>query len=108
MGMVAEKIRTVDGISREVISDRVLSVWGLTRDGRVQVGRVQPKRDIEVPSIQDQVYVGCKVCIITPDIPKLHNTIGTVTGIEWWGCYLDASAAESGKFRALWSEMVVM
>jgi len=85
------------------VSERVLSVWGLTPDGRVQVGRIQPPRS----EYDTEIVVGCRVCIVTPDIPQMHNTYGVVLAIEPWGCHLEAPAAASGRFRALWSEMVL-
>lgn len=108
MGVVIDQRteKRTGNVPSELISDRVLSVWGLTPSGRVTVGKVQRKPQWE--TVRDQVTVGCRVCIVTPDNPKLHNTLGTVLEIEEWGCHLDAPAAESGRFRALWSEMVVV
>lgn len=89
-------------LPKEIISDRVLSVWGLTPAGRVEVGRIQPT------PVEKEGYVeGAKVVIVTPDNLKLHNSYATILIVEPWGCHLEAPAAESGRFRALWSEMVL-
>jgi hypothetical protein len=53
-----------------------------------------------------QIKVGHKVWIKTPENPKLDGTEATVKSLQDWGCFLDAPAAASGEFRAVWSEMI--
>lgn len=50
--------------------------------------------------------LGDIVRINTPDNPRLHNTQAEVLELTEWGAHLDAPAAATGRFRALYEEMV--
>lgn len=49
---------------------------------------------------------GDTVTLCVPENPRLHGTIATVERAEPWGAHVEAPAAATGKFRALWSEMI--
>lgn len=49
--------------------------------------------------------LGQKVRLRTPDNPRLNNATGEVVALFEYGAHVATSAAGSGRFRALWSEM---
>ncbi len=53
------------------------------------------------------IQVGSRVMLNVPENKRLHGTEATVKHLEEWGAYVDAPAAATNEFRALWSEMVL-
>jgi len=52
-----------------------------------------------------EVKIGMEVLIDAPENPRLHESPAMVTELAEWGAHLNAPAAATGKFRALWFEM---
>ena len=50
--------------------------------------------------------VGDRVRINAPENPRLHGTLASVASLEPWGAHLFAPAAATGRFRAVFEEMV--
>ncbi len=49
--------------------------------------------------------VGDNVRLVTPENSRLDGAVAIVNQIAEWGAYCNTSAAATGQFRALWSEM---
>lgn len=64
-----------------------------------------PRRRVQTRNGGPTMIAGDRVRLNTPDNARMHQTEATITGLTDWGAYLDAPAAASGQFRALWSEM---
>jgi hypothetical protein len=53
------------------------------------------------------MHLGDKVILNTPDNPRLHSTVATITELTEWGAHVETPAAATGQFRAALSEMVL-
>jgi hypothetical protein len=49
---------------------------------------------------------GDAVRLVVPDNPRLDGAAATVEALEEWGAFVRTAAAATGRFRALWSEML--
>jgi hypothetical protein len=49
---------------------------------------------------------GDVITLNVPENPRLHQTRGTVQVLTEWGAFVNSPAAETGQFRALFSEML--
>jgi hypothetical protein len=59
-----------------------------------------------MPTLQVPYVEGMTVQLFVPENPMLHGTKAKIKVLTDWGAYLDAPAAASGEFRALFKEMI--
>lgn len=52
------------------------------------------------------IQPGSRVRLNVPENLQLHGAPGIVRQMASWGAYVDTTAAATGQFRALWSEMI--
>lgn len=53
----------------------------------------------------DVLAEGDKVTLNVPQNPKLHGQVAMVRKLTQWGAYVGCTAAATGEYRALFSEM---
>lgn len=66
------------------------------------VERMFPRRNRS----PDVLKVGDSVVLFTPDNPRLHNKEARVESLQEWGANVMTIAAGTGRYRALYSEMI--
>jgi hypothetical protein len=57
--------------------------------------------------LNGSLRIGQHVLLDTPDNPRLHRVEAVVESLESWGAHVRCAKAATGKFRALFSEMLV-
>lgn len=67
--------------------------------------RRPPRRRVQTRNGGPTMLTGDRIRLNVPENAQLHGTEATVTQLTEWGAYVDAPAAATGQFRALWSEM---
>lgn len=57
-------------------------------------------------NVATKLAPGVAVQLVNTGIPRLEGTRAEVLELTEWGAHVQAPAAETGRFRAHWSEMV--
>lgn len=85
-------------------------VCKVLKDAGVVLGRSGPRKGHEFSRgkmLKTAFVKDAKVRINNPEIPQ-HGKEVVVEQVESWGCHLTGTGVGTGKYRALWSEMVLL